>query len=74
MWEARDLICAGARWIIGSGDSIDIVGQPWLNDEANHFVTTISESFKNNKVSSLFAINSTNWDTNIVRDLFNERD
>ncbi|XP_074369749.1 uncharacterized protein LOC141711243 [Apium graveolens] len=31
------------------GESIDIVGQPWLNDATDPYVPTISESFENNK-------------------------
>lgn len=31
--EAKDLTKSGMRWKVGSGQSIDIVGQPWLIDD-----------------------------------------
>lgn len=30
IWEAKQVISAGMRWKIGSGNSVNIVGQPWL--------------------------------------------
>lgn len=74
MWEAKSLIQAGARWMVGSGEKIDIIGQPWLNETQNPYVTSTSEAFKNNKVSSLLTMDRSNWDTKILSDLFNVRD
>ncbi|KAL8146344.1 hypothetical protein AgCh_004183 [Apium graveolens] len=33
IWEAKHIIAAGMRWKIGSGKSVNIVGQPWGWDE-----------------------------------------
>lgn len=44
VWEARELVSAGACWRIGSGASIDILGQPWLADVDNPFIQTECET------------------------------
>lgn len=53
VWEAKNLVQMGVRWEIGSGDNIAIIGQPWLNDRSNPYITTVSETLNNSKVSSL---------------------
>lgn len=50
--EARNVISAGACWRIGNGNSIQIMGQPWLNAD-NSYVTTISPALDNQLVASL---------------------
>lgn len=35
---------AGSRWRIGTGESVKIIGQPWLLDEVNPLITTESQS------------------------------
>lgn len=74
VFAAKDVLLAGARWRIGSGEDIKIVGQPWLQDEANPCITTVSQSILNQTVSSLMVVGRREWDTDIVCDIFNEGD
>ncbi|KAL8120232.1 hypothetical protein AgCh_017395 [Apium graveolens] len=73
IWESIPLLKSGVRWIIGPGDKIDIKHQPWLNID-DPYVTTESLSFEQNKVASLMRTGCHQWDTDIIKDLFNARD
>lgn len=72
--EAKELIRSGLRWKVGSGDSINIVGQAWLLDDQNPFITTCTLSIANEKVSALMETDHRGWDEEILTDIFNERD
>lgn len=74
IWEARIVILARARWKVGLGTNIKIVGQPWLPDDQNSYVTSISPALCDNTVSNLLSLDSKTWDEDILRDLFNDRD
>lgn len=74
IWEAKNLVKAGARWMIGSGSNINITNQPWLHDEVNPYISSTSPSFEDNSVDALMVPNERRWDEDIIRDLFNERD
>lgn len=74
VWEANELVKAGARWLIGSGHHIDIINQPWLLKEQNPCVTTISPTLQQNKVAGLMLMEHKSWDNDIIEDLFNDRD
>lgn len=52
--EARNLISVASCWRIGNGNDISILKQPWLNDIQNPYITTVSPSLVNQKVSALF--------------------
>lgn len=71
---ARDVILKGVRWRVGAGKGISIVGQPWLQCDENPFITTVSPAIDNNSVSALMCIDRKEWDLEVVRDIFNERD
>ncbi|XP_074353507.1 uncharacterized protein LOC141703747 [Apium graveolens] len=72
--EAKDLIKSGMRWKVGSGDFINILGQPWLLDDHNPFITSNSRSLDNTKVASIMTTYQSGWDEDILADLLNERD
>ncbi|XP_074373804.1 putative mitochondrial protein AtMg00310 [Apium graveolens] len=74
IWEAKQVISAGMRWKIGSGNAVDIIGQPWLLDDNNPFITSDIRGLKNHKVSALMVDNQREWDEEILRDMFNDRD
>ncbi|XP_074336955.1 putative mitochondrial protein AtMg00310 [Apium graveolens] len=74
LWEAREVVSAGVCWRIGSEESVEISGQPWLTDMDNPYVTTVSDSFQNNKVKALMRIDNKVWDHEVITDLFNLRD
>lgn len=68
------MIMAGARWNVGSGREVQIIGQPWLRNDSCPYVTTDLQELGNNKVAGLMEVDNRVWDTDIVRDLFNDRD
>lgn len=72
--EARKLICATSSWSIGNGNDITILNQPWLNDNLNPYISTVSPSLVDQKVSALFRIGTKEWDLDILKDIFEERD
>lgn len=74
IFETKKLLLDGARWRIGNGATINVVGQPWLIHADNPCVTTISQEIDDVKVSSLFCIDSKVWDVDVITDVFNSRD
>lgn len=64
----------GARRMVGSGWSINITNQPWLNDEDIPYITLESQLLDQNKVAGLMGVDRCEWDVEVIRDLFNERD
>lgn len=73
IWESIPLLRSGSRWMEGTGDRISIKQQPWLNAD-DPYVSSESPSFDHNKVASLMMTDCRQWDTEIIADLFNERD
>lgn len=71
--EARRIISAGSCWRIGNGTKIQILGQPWLNNN-NPYITTVSPALENQRVASLFCEHSKEWDFEVVHDVFEVRD
>ncbi|XP_060972143.1 uncharacterized protein LOC133038110 [Cannabis sativa] len=61
--EARQFLTHGVCWSIGDGISISVLGEPWLPDTQNPFVS-----------SSHPALDGSGWDEDIVADLFDQRD
>ncbi|KAL8124124.1 hypothetical protein AgCh_011939 [Apium graveolens] len=74
IWEARHVISAGMRWKIGSGNSVNIIGQPWLLDEHNPYITSSAQGLENFKVSALMSMEHRGWDEEILVDMFNAHD
>lgn len=52
--EAKQVLLAGVRWRIGTGVNIKIMGQPWLRDDDNPYITSVSPAIKNATVDALF--------------------
>ncbi|XP_074377351.1 uncharacterized protein LOC141718876 [Apium graveolens] len=62
--EVKDLVAGGARWMVGTGEDISILGQPWLLDREKPYIESISPSVENNKVRKSyrsFADNVSYW-------------
>ncbi|KAL8146995.1 hypothetical protein AgCh_004640 [Apium graveolens] len=74
VWEAKGVVRDGVRWNLGSGETIEIRNQPWLQDKDNPYISTELQGPKNITVSSLMAVGERRWDIDIVADLFNLRD
>lgn len=74
IWESKDLVKSGVRWLVGPGESISIKGQPWLADDTNPCVMSESEAIVDKKVASLMCIDRRAWDVDVISDIFDERD
>lgn len=72
--EAQGLVTAGIRWRVGSGESIGVLRQPWLVESDNPYIISVSPSLNNASVASLIDMNCREWDQDILKDLFNDRD
>lgn len=59
---------------MGTGEDINISGQPWLQDVCNPYVTTVSQALENKKVASLLCTDNKEWDIDVIRDVFNVKD
>lgn len=55
----------------GPCEKINIVGQPWLLEDSNPFISSNTLGLNSNKVSSLMASDHRGWDDDILINLFN---
>lgn len=72
--EAKNLIKNGVRWRIGTGENINIIGQPWLANTDCTYITTESPVLEGRTVASLFQDGSKEWDLDVIKAEFNDRD
>ncbi|GAU22925.1 hypothetical protein TSUD_326970, partial [Trifolium subterraneum] len=73
MWQARQILCLGCRWRIGSGDTIRVMHDPWLRGSANRWVPSpqpagVYQLF----VRDLLHENYKAWNVAKVRNLFSK--
>lgn len=72
---AQSLLREGTRWRIGDGGKVRVWDNPWLPDDVNPYVSTAQPEYLNNiLVKSLFSIETKQWDLELLRDIFCERD
>ncbi|KAM6559477.1 hypothetical protein CsatA_028716 [Cannabis sativa] len=74
IWAAQKVVRQGAIRIIGDGETTRILSNPWLPDPDNRLVTSTHPALLNNNVSSLFSVGTRSWDSDVIDDLFNNRD
>lgn len=74
IWEAKSVVLSRVRWRVGSGESIGILGQPWLHDDFNPYITSDKPGIQQQNVQAIFRTNRHEWDVDVIRDLFNGRD
>lgn len=74
IFEAENIVASGVRRRIGSGEKNNIIEQPWLVNENDPYITTVSQSIENSCVASLFCMDMKDWDVEVVMDVFNVRD
>lgn len=74
IWEAKQVVREGVRWRVGDGNSIRILGQPWLQNASNPCITTNLQGLDNAIVASLMTLDGSRWDREVIEDLFNQRD
>ncbi|XP_074368968.1 uncharacterized protein LOC141708989 [Apium graveolens] len=71
--EAQVLLKQGAARRVGTGSTINILNDPWLPDK-DPYVHTVHEALNHNTVNVLMNSESNSWHTDLVRDIFVERD
>lgn len=75
MVETQETIRRHSRWRVEDGNSIRIWGDDWLPDAANtKIVTPLFPFLQDAPVSSLFKENSSSWDEEAIREIFEEQD
>ncbi|XP_074348955.1 uncharacterized protein LOC141687648 [Apium graveolens] len=62
------------RWKTDPGQTIDIIGQSWLMDDHNPFITSDPVRIANMKISTLMSSDHRSWNVKMLNDCFNERD
>lgn len=59
---------------VGNDDSINILEDPWLSKGNDPYVHSTNEGLKHQMVASLMNPSAGMWDTDLLRDMFEERD
>jgi hypothetical protein len=63
MWNSKHVIQAGCKWIIGTGESINVWEQNWLKEGLALPITTERKLFASiTKVQDLMLNNAKAWD------------
>uniref|UniRef100_A0A803Q2U2 RNase H type-1 domain-containing protein n=1 Tax=Cannabis sativa TaxID=3483 RepID=A0A803Q2U2_CANSA len=74
LFETKDLIKAGTIIHIGNGLNTSITSDPWLPDLNNPKITSTHPALLGQKVASLMCVGENSWDSEIINDLFDDRD
>ena len=67
----RDLLLKGARWRVGSGDTISVWNDAWLPSTTHPRIEAqVVPGFEDMKVSALIDPATKKWDLNMLNGLF----
>jgi hypothetical protein len=65
----------GLRWRIGDGSKINVWHFPWIRDDDNPYITTLTVAdYDGMRVSELMQPNERKWNETLIHQLFNLRD
>lgn len=75
IWQAKEELVKGFRWVLGDGKDIVATKDPWLRQKAN-FVVEDSHRYagRSELVSTLVDADTRSWRVNIIQHLFLEED
>lgn len=75
LWEAKEELKKGLRWVLGDGRSINICKDRWLRGKTNFSVNveSVDAAVLDQKVYQFIGENKT-WDVNKVRSIFAPED
>lgn len=71
---AKDIVQMGVRWSVGDGANIEVLHSPWLPDVDDPTVISTHPGLVGTKVQQLMQPEIKQWDVELIRDLFQERD
>ena len=74
IWEAKENIKDGLRWVLGDGRSINIQVDRWLRGKENFCVDTGGLCSPESKVCDFFLTGRKEWDECKIRSMFNSSD
>lgn len=72
--ETQEILKSGMACRVGSGKTISILKDPWLLSMENSYVQTNHEALTDRTVDSLMCTESTQWDVDLINDIFTKRD
>ncbi|XP_074352697.1 uncharacterized protein LOC141691844 [Apium graveolens] len=75
IWQAKESLKRGYRWVVGDGKSINVGTDAWIRGKSGHY---IEEQYVNSvsglKVCDLFISGTKDWDVTKVYNLFSSSD
>ena len=75
LWQAKEILCKGFRWVVGDGHSIKATKDPWLAKKIDFRVENhLRYEGRNEIVSSLFYPGTKLWHSDKVFEQFNIAD
>lgn len=75
LWEAKESMQNGLRWVLGDGQSISIKSDRWLRGSQDFRVNQVQTSASSTaKVCEFFQTNTKMWDEEKVKQYFTETD
>lgn len=70
----QDILRTGARRRVGDGLDINILHEPWLPSSDTPYICSNNPGLVNQRVADLFKIDALEWDSDIIKDMFSERE
>lgn len=71
---SQNLVKAGTRWRIVSGNRVRVLEDGWLLDSTHPFVDSRHPALVDQYVNSLMKAGVKEWDLEVIRDLYEDRD
>nr|XP_017221408.1 PREDICTED: uncharacterized protein LOC108198150 [Daucus carota subsp. sativus] len=72
--ETQEMLKKDTDRRVGSGNSVDVLQDPWLPCVDDPYIHTIQEALVGKKVSSLMETDQSRWNMELISDIFIERD
>ncbi|XP_074342398.1 uncharacterized protein LOC141679917 [Apium graveolens] len=74
IFETQEMLKKYTGRRVGSGNNIDVLHDPWLPCVDDPYIHTSHEAINGRKVNSLMVADQDRWDTELINDMFTERD